>query len=83
MLVTLDTVCAIGAYYTTLLGHEEKEDVRHEKYFSTALRLAPTSTIERSVTQISLLLARCFYLLVVCRTERYNIRAMVIKICIC
>ncbi|CEJ91488.1 hypothetical protein VHEMI07196 [[Torrubiella] hemipterigena] len=63
------TVCAIGAYYTSLLGHEEKEDMRHEKYFSTALRLAPTATIERSVTQISLLLARCFYLLVVCRTE--------------
>ncbi|KAK8917850.1 putative transcriptional regulatory protein [Metarhizium anisopliae] len=64
-----DTICAIGAYYRTLPGKDETDDGLHEKYFLCALTLAPTTNLERSLAQVSLLLARCFYLLVVCRTE--------------
>lgn len=66
----IDTICAIGAYYRTLPGKEESADSLNEKLYSYALALAPTSNMERSLAQVSLLLARCFYLLVVCRTER-------------
>lgn len=65
-----DTICAIGAYYRTLPGKEESIDTLYEKLYSYALTLAPASNMERSLAQVSLLLARCFYLLVVCRTER-------------
>ncbi|UKZ74707.1 hypothetical protein TrVFT333_002377 [Trichoderma virens FT-333] len=63
------TICAIGAYYRTLPGKDEAGDTLYEKFYSYALNLAPTSIMERSLAQVSLLLARCFYLLVVCRTE--------------
>ncbi|KAL7891940.1 fungal-specific transcription factor domain-containing protein [Trichoderma sp. SZMC 28014] len=63
------TICAIGAYYRTLPGKEESADSLNEKLYSYALTLAPASNMERSLAQVSLLLARCFYLLVVCRTE--------------
>lgn len=66
----IDTICAIGAYYRTLPGKEESADSLNEKLYSYALALAPASNMERSLAQVSLLLARCFYLLVVCRTER-------------
>ncbi|KAL9476095.1 hypothetical protein ACSS6W_005936 [Trichoderma asperelloides] len=66
----LYTICAIGAYYRTLPGKEESIDTLYEKLYSYALTLAPASNMERSLAQVSLLLARCFYLLVVCRTER-------------
>lgn len=66
----IDTICAIGAYYRTLPGKEESADSLNEKLYSYALTLAPASNMERSLAQVSLLLARCFYLLVVCRTER-------------
>ncbi|KID85941.1 Transcription factor, fungi [Metarhizium guizhouense ARSEF 977] len=66
----LYTICAVGAYYRTLPGKDETDDGLHEKYFLCALTLAPTTNLERSLAQVSLLLARCFYLLVVCRTER-------------
>ncbi|KAH8122431.1 fungal-specific transcription factor domain-containing protein [Trichoderma asperelloides] len=65
----LYTICAIGAYYRTLPGKEESIDTLYEKLYSYALTLAPASNMERSLAQVSLLLARCFYLLVVCRTE--------------
>lgn len=71
VLMLADTICAIGAYYRTLPGKDETDDGLHEKYFLCALTLAPTTNLERSLAQVSLLLARCFYLLVVCRTERY------------
>ncbi|KAF5122540.1 putative transcriptional regulatory protein [Metarhizium anisopliae] len=70
VLMLADTICAIGAYYRTLPGKDETDDGLHEKYFLCALTLAPTTNLERSLAQVSLLLARCFYLLVVCRTER-------------
>lgn len=69
---SIDTICAIGAYYTSLTGKTELADtLLHEKYFSCALNIAPMDNIKRSLSQVSLLLVRCFYLLVVCRTERY------------
>lgn len=36
-----------------------------------SLALAPAAVVDRSLQQVSLLLARCFYLLAVCKTERY------------
>ncbi|KAL7932560.1 fungal-specific transcription factor domain-containing protein [Trichoderma chlorosporum] len=63
------TICAIGAYYRTLPGKEESADSLNEKLYSYAMALAPASNMERSLAQVSLLLARCFYLLVLCRTE--------------
>lgn len=65
-----DTICAIGAYYKTLPGKDETVGMLHEKLYSYALTLAPTSNMERSLGHVVLLLARCFYLLVVCKTER-------------
>lgn len=63
------TICAIGAYYKTLPGKDETVGMLHEKLYSYALTLAPTSNMERSLGHVVLLLARCFYLLVVCKTE--------------
>ncbi|EHK23108.1 uncharacterized protein TRIVIDRAFT_222367 [Trichoderma virens Gv29-8] len=50
-------------HYKTLRDHKSRNS-----NIETALS-SPTSTMERSLAQVSLLLARCFYLLVVCRTE--------------
>lgn len=66
----LDVICAIGAYYTCFPGKESGEQNCHEFYFVRALSLAPPPGVDRSVNQVSLLLAECFYLLSTCRTDR-------------
>lgn len=62
-------ICAIGAYYTSLPG-ARKEDTSHEIYYLQALSIALPSGMDRSVEHVSLLLAQCFYLLAVGRTDR-------------
>ncbi|KJZ78777.1 hypothetical protein HIM_01550 [Hirsutella minnesotensis 3608] len=68
-LALIFTIYAIGAYYTSFPGTNEGVDVLHEEYFLRSLTLTPIANADRSLNQVSLLLARCFYLLIVCRTE--------------
>jgi hypothetical protein len=65
-----DVICAIGAYYTSLPGEQMGTDKSHEVYFLRALSLALPAGTDRSIHHVSLLLAQCFYLLAVCRTDK-------------
>ncbi|KAH8882103.1 hypothetical protein GQ53DRAFT_701463, partial [Thozetella sp. PMI_491] len=69
-LALLHTICAIGAYYTTFLGEDSGIGKLHEIYFirASSKTLLPTSA-DRSMGQVSLLLAQCFYFLAVCQTD--------------
>ncbi len=42
----------------------------HEHYFLRALSLSNVHSMERSTNQVSFLLAECFYLLAIYRTDR-------------
>ncbi|CAK7231815.1 hypothetical protein SBRCBS47491_008057 [Sporothrix bragantina] len=74
-LATLYILFAIGACYNTASGGmaiqaKQGNDTLHEQYYRHALSLASgAETPERSVSQVSFLLAQCFYLLAVCRTD--------------
>ncbi|KAL1896315.1 hypothetical protein Sste5346_004699 [Sporothrix stenoceras] len=68
---TMYTLFAIGAYYDKAASGSE--DNRHEQYYRHALALSNTNstdTLERSLHQVTFLLAECFYLLAVCRTDK-------------
>lgn len=68
-LALIYVICAIGAYYTSLPGEQMGADKSHEVYFLRALSLALPAGTDRSIHHVSLLLAQCFYLLAVCRTD--------------
>ena len=72
-LTALDVLFAIGAYYTSFPG----ASTAHEHHFHRALALAKVSMGERLVNRVSFLLAQCFYLLAVCRTDRYDTSSVV------
>lgn len=65
-LTSLDILFAIGAYYTSFPG----ASTSHEYHFHRALALSKASMGERSLNRVSFLLAQCFYLLAVCKTDR-------------
>ncbi|KIH87472.1 hypothetical protein SPBR_04687 [Sporothrix brasiliensis 5110] len=78
-LATMYTLFAIGACYEKAASGSE--DARHEQYYRHALALSSgvhrssgasmhPDTLERSLHQVSFLLAQCFYLLAVCRTDK-------------
>lgn len=67
--ISIDVIFAIGAYYTSFSERDPK--ILHEHYFQKALSLSNSESMERSVNQVSFLLAECFYLLAICRTDRY------------
>lgn len=66
----VDVICAIGAYYTSIPGEQIGANKCHEVYFLQALSLALPAGADRSIHHVSLLLAQCFYMLAVCRTDR-------------
>jgi hypothetical protein len=71
--VSIDAICAIGAYYTSFPGSgsaTEKTPV-HETYFLWASSLAPSPGSEPSLNKLSLILTQCFYRLAVCKTDRF------------
>ncbi|KAH6971189.1 fungal-specific transcription factor domain-containing protein [Ilyonectria sp. MPI-CAGE-AT-0026] len=68
-LALLYAICAIGAYYNSFLDNQTETNKLHEVYFLRALSLAPPPGIDLSINHVSLLLAQCFYLLAVCRTD--------------
>ena len=70
MFYASDLMLAIGAYYTTFPG-EDREKF-HEQYFQRAMALSSIYSSERSTTQVSFLLAECFYLLAICKTDRFD-----------
>ena len=65
-----DVIFAIGAYYLSFPGRESNS--LHQQFFQRALALSNSECLERSVNQVSFLLAKCFYLLAVCRTDRFE-----------
>ncbi|OAA63726.1 Transcription factor [Niveomyces insectorum RCEF 264] len=67
-LATLYIIFAIGAYYGSVSG--STGDLLHEQYYHHALALSNVDTLERSLDEVSFLLAQCFYLLAVCRTDK-------------
>ncbi|CAK7199514.1 hypothetical protein SEUCBS139899_002194 [Sporothrix eucalyptigena] len=69
-LATMYIIFAIGAYYNAASGGTATQDTLHEQYYRHALTLSSGSEpLERSLNQVSFLLAQCFYLLAVCRTD--------------
>lgn len=70
LIIHADVIFAIGAYYTSLPGAPKEEDKMHEVYYLQALSLALPAASDRSLDHVCLLLAQCFYLLAVCRTDR-------------
>lgn len=69
-LTKTDVVFAIGAYYTSFPAKAPSTVSLHEKYFRRAIALSNPEVIERSPIHVSFLLAQCFYLLMVCKTDR-------------
>ncbi|CAK7222189.1 hypothetical protein SCUCBS95973_004756 [Sporothrix curviconia] len=79
-LATLYILFAIGAYYNAASGGSfsssssqakaKNADALHEQYYRHALSLVSgAEMLERSLNQVTFLLAQCFYLLAVCRTD--------------
>ncbi|KAF5566437.1 transcriptional activator acu-15, partial [Fusarium phyllophilum] len=68
-LALIYVICAIGAYYTSIPGEQIGANKCHEVYFLQALSLALPAGADRSIHHVSLLLAQCFYMLAVCRTD--------------
>ena len=64
-----DMLFAIGAYYASFPG--KSTNMLHEHYFRHAVALSNAGSVERSINKVSFLLAECFYLLAVCRTDRW------------
>ncbi|KAG9500614.1 hypothetical protein J7337_009096 [Fusarium musae] len=69
LLALIYVICAIGAYYTSIPGEQIGANKCHEVYFLQALSLALPAGADRSIHHVSLLLAQCFYMLAVCRTD--------------
>lgn len=68
-LTIIDIIFAIGAYYTSF----PEASTVHEQYFHRARALSKVEAVGRSVYRVSFLLAECFYLLAVCKTDRFYI----------
>lgn len=68
-LTSLDIIFAIGAYYTSF----PEANTVHEQHFHRARALSKVEAVGRSVYRVSFLLAECFYLLAVCKTDRFKI----------
>ena len=64
-----DMLFAIGAYYASFPS--KSTDSLHGHYFQHAVALSNAKPVERSIDKVSFLLAECFYLLAVCRTDRW------------
>ncbi|CAK7269819.1 hypothetical protein SEPCBS119000_003766 [Sporothrix epigloea] len=73
-LATLYILLAIGASYHAASGDaaatQDNGGVGHQQYYRKAMSLVNgVETLDRSLNQVSFLLAQCFYLLAVCRTD--------------
>ncbi|CAK7265235.1 hypothetical protein SEPCBS57363_001481 [Sporothrix epigloea] len=75
-LATLYILLAIGAYYHAASGGAAatqancEASTQHQRFYRKAMSLVNGSeALERSLNQVSFLLAQCFYLLAVCRTD--------------
>ena len=65
------TVFAIGSYYNVCTQSTQQSGAAmHSIYFRRALVTASCFETERSIENISVLLAQCFYLLATCQTDR-------------
>jgi hypothetical protein len=71
MLTFSDAVLAIGSYYVSFPGESSSAELHlHKKWFQLSVSLSKFDKLERSLTQVSSLLAQCFYLLGNSRTDR-------------
>jgi hypothetical protein len=74
-LSNLDTIFAIGAYYTSFPRSGNVELQVHLQYFKQAVSLSGSVMTDCTLDNIHLLLALCFFLLATGQTDRFeNIR---------
>ncbi|KAI1125694.1 fungal-specific transcription factor domain-containing protein [Nemania abortiva] len=66
----LYALLAIGAYYDSFRQGKLQTDSSHKKLFQRSAMFSELDRPERSVTQVSALLAQCFYLLATSEIER-------------
>ncbi|KAI0966738.1 fungal-specific transcription factor domain-containing protein [Xylaria arbuscula] len=67
----LYSLLALGAYYHSFRAQESQPDeISHQSLFQRSVMLSDLNTSERSVTQVSALLAQSFYLLATSKIER-------------
>ncbi|KAF3769990.1 hypothetical protein M406DRAFT_343947 [Cryphonectria parasitica EP155] len=66
----LYALLAVGAYYDSFRPEGRSAASLHQKLFNCSLVLSHYGTLERSLTQVSALLAQCFYLLITSEIER-------------
>ncbi|KAI1740230.1 fungal-specific transcription factor domain-containing protein [Xylaria scruposa] len=65
------SLLALGAYYHSFRGQDSQTDESsHQSLFQRSVTLSELNTPERSVTQVSALLAQSFYLLATSKIER-------------
>ncbi|KAI0428746.1 fungal-specific transcription factor domain-containing protein [Xylaria sp. FL1042] len=67
----LYSLLALGAYYQSFRAQGSQTDgISHQSLFQRSVMLSELNTSERSVTQVSALLAQSFYLLATSKIER-------------
>ncbi|KAH0425559.1 C6 transcription factor [Colletotrichum camelliae] len=66
----LYALLALGAYYDSFRPDSRTEGSAHQKLFQRSLLLSRHDMLERSLTQVSALLAQCFYLLATSEIDR-------------
>ncbi|KAF4830821.1 Activator of stress genes 1 [Colletotrichum tropicale] len=66
----LYALLALGAYYDSFRPDSRPDGSAHQKLFQRSLLLSRHDMLERSLTQVSALLAQCFYLLATSEIDR-------------
>ncbi|KAF0319970.1 C6 transcription factor [Colletotrichum asianum] len=66
----LYALLALGAYYDSFEPESQRDRSAHQKLFQRSLLLSRHDMLERSLTQVSALLAQCFYLLATSEIDR-------------
>lgn len=66
----LDTIFAIGAYYTSFPRCENGDIQAHLKYFGQAILLSNSMMTDCTLENIQMLLAQCFFLLAMSQADR-------------
>lgn len=61
---------AIGSYYKSFVNEGTSVNKSHEHYYRLGAALLNVENPERSLNQVACLIAKCFYLLAVSKTDR-------------
>ena len=66
-----DIILALGSYYMSFASRRPAEDTVHEVYFQRAQWLSGRDPRNRSLSQVTFLLAKCFYHLATSRIHKF------------